>query len=235
VSIGALGAGQLGAPGRNYFLGDISAFHFDGFTIGGKTIATPEAAWLEFAPGAGEGFKLNGKPITAKPALSAPEPKAAANREPAPQADAAPEPPVATGTNLLVNPRSPTLPHQEGWSWRNSENSHFMHAKLMVPAGAYVEQDVTDAMLANGTGNYHYWARVSPLGDWMKARVVLIIEDDSGAHMHPAPDAELSPGSSSISARTHNLKWINLKRALFRVEALPGSGHFVINACGLTK
>lgn len=56
VSVGALGAGQLGGPGRNYFHGDISGFHFDGFTIGGKKITASEAAAFDFGPGAGDGF-----------------------------------------------------------------------------------------------------------------------------------------------------------------------------------
>lgn len=58
-SVGALGAGQLGAPGRNYFIGDISGFHFEGFRVGGKTITSPEAGQFDFGPGAGGEFKFN--------------------------------------------------------------------------------------------------------------------------------------------------------------------------------
>ena len=56
VSVGAFGAGQLGGPGRNYFIGDITGFQFEAFAVGGETIRTPEAGLFDFGPGAGVGF-----------------------------------------------------------------------------------------------------------------------------------------------------------------------------------
>jgi len=55
----AMGAGQLGAPGRNYFLGDIGDFRFQGFTIGGVRIQKPSDAQFDFSPGAGGGFQFS--------------------------------------------------------------------------------------------------------------------------------------------------------------------------------
>ena len=59
LSVGAFGAGKLGAPGRNYFIGDISGFHFEGFRVGVKTITSPDAGQCDFGPGAGSEFKFN--------------------------------------------------------------------------------------------------------------------------------------------------------------------------------
>ncbi|MFN0129872.1 MAG: hypothetical protein ACKV19_24670 [Verrucomicrobiales bacterium] len=59
VSIGAFGAGQLGGPGRNYFLGDIRDFHFEELTVGGETIRTLEAGYFDFGPGGGEAFNFH--------------------------------------------------------------------------------------------------------------------------------------------------------------------------------
>ena len=54
-----LGAGQLGAPGRNYFSGQISDFTFTNFTIEGEVITKPEEADMDFLKGAGSGFKFS--------------------------------------------------------------------------------------------------------------------------------------------------------------------------------
>lgn len=70
LSVGAMGAGQLGAPGRNYFIGDIGKIDFNDFTIDGERGATLGNAWFEFAEGAGEGFMLDGKDIKLRPVLT---------------------------------------------------------------------------------------------------------------------------------------------------------------------
>ncbi len=74
VSVGAFGAGQIGGPGRNYFIGDITGFQFEAFTVGGETIRTAEAGQFDFGPGAGEGFTFNGSPkaLPRLPKASAP-------------------------------------------------------------------------------------------------------------------------------------------------------------------
>jgi hypothetical protein len=55
-----IGVGQLGAPGRNYFIGDIKDFVFENFTIEEKTVLQAEHAQFDFAAGAGEPFSFEG-------------------------------------------------------------------------------------------------------------------------------------------------------------------------------
>ena len=52
----SLGAGQLGPPGRNYFHGDISNFHFTNFQINNLPITSPTDAQFDFSPQAGKSF-----------------------------------------------------------------------------------------------------------------------------------------------------------------------------------
>jgi hypothetical protein len=59
LKVEAMGAGQIGAPGRNYFLGDIAGFHFENFTIGETSIDDPGSAQFDFSPGAGSGFEFS--------------------------------------------------------------------------------------------------------------------------------------------------------------------------------
>lgn len=56
LSVESLGAGQIGDPGRNYFLGDIRDFHFEAFTIDGQIVRSPADGALDMGPVAGEGF-----------------------------------------------------------------------------------------------------------------------------------------------------------------------------------
>lgn len=53
---GGMGFGNLGSPGRNYFLGNITDFTFHNFTFGDTVVTSAEEAWFDFGDGAGEGF-----------------------------------------------------------------------------------------------------------------------------------------------------------------------------------
>jgi hypothetical protein len=53
---GGMGAGQIGPPGRNYFIGDVAEFRFKGFTMGGKPVTDGAEAEFDFGNGAGKGF-----------------------------------------------------------------------------------------------------------------------------------------------------------------------------------
>lgn len=59
LHLDGLGAGQLGAPGKNYFLGPITDFTFKNFTIGGTRIKSPAQADFEFSVDAGSGFTFD--------------------------------------------------------------------------------------------------------------------------------------------------------------------------------
>ena len=59
LHLNGLGAGHLGAPGKNYFSGKISGFSFYDFTIGKKTITEPTEADFEFSNGAGSDFSFS--------------------------------------------------------------------------------------------------------------------------------------------------------------------------------
>ena len=54
-----IGVGQLGPPGRNYFIGDMQDFQFSDFTIRNQTVTEPEQAQFDFAEGAGAGFTFS--------------------------------------------------------------------------------------------------------------------------------------------------------------------------------
>ena len=38
LSCGSIGVGQIGEPGRNYFIGDAKDFSFDNFTFDGRVV-----------------------------------------------------------------------------------------------------------------------------------------------------------------------------------------------------
>ena len=59
LNIEAMGAGQIGAPGRNYFHGDIEGFLFENFTISGIQVDDPSSAQFDFSPGAGSRFEFS--------------------------------------------------------------------------------------------------------------------------------------------------------------------------------
>lgn len=64
LNTGGMGVGQLGAPGRNYFIGDIKNFTFENFTFDGQVVTQAEQALFDFGDAAGEGFtfiRANGK------------------------------------------------------------------------------------------------------------------------------------------------------------------------------
>ncbi len=69
LECGTMGIGQIGAPGRNYFLGDISGFSFSNFTMGEKLINDFESAQFDVGGGAGHSFQFDGKFAT-PPAFS---------------------------------------------------------------------------------------------------------------------------------------------------------------------
>ena len=54
-----MGVGNLGAPGVNYFIGDISNWTFNDFMFGGNPVADPSQPHFEFSGGAGKGFVFN--------------------------------------------------------------------------------------------------------------------------------------------------------------------------------
>ncbi|MEM7234489.1 MAG: hypothetical protein AAF517_20080, partial [Planctomycetota bacterium] len=62
---GGMGIGNLGSPGANYFIGQISDFTFNNFTFGDSRVTSPEDARFDFGNGAGAGFVFTatGPPI----------------------------------------------------------------------------------------------------------------------------------------------------------------------------
>jgi hypothetical protein len=54
-----MGVGQLGAPGRNYFIADAKDFSFVNFTFGDQVVSRAEQAQFDFAEGAGDAFTFS--------------------------------------------------------------------------------------------------------------------------------------------------------------------------------
>ncbi len=62
---GGMGVGNLGAPGANYFSGQITDFKFHNFTFGETRVVSADQASFEFGAGAGDGFVFtaSGPPV----------------------------------------------------------------------------------------------------------------------------------------------------------------------------
>jgi hypothetical protein len=56
VSVEGFGAGQRGAPGRNYFLGKTRDFHFERFSVAGHVVRSPADGEFDFGSGDTVGF-----------------------------------------------------------------------------------------------------------------------------------------------------------------------------------
>ena len=53
-----MGVGQIGPPGRNYFIGDAQDFSFENFVFDGELVTQAKQAEFDLAEGAGEGFSF---------------------------------------------------------------------------------------------------------------------------------------------------------------------------------
>jgi len=216
LNVGSLGAGQLGSPGRNYFIGDITGFHFDGLTIGGENIRTPEAGWMEFASGAGEGFLFDGQASNTRFASSVPPRTQILLASPASMAPSAATP----RANLLHNAKFAA--GATSWTLANAPatltDADGVKA-ASVPARQHIQQDVTAALRAKGPGTYTYGASVRAVSDDAAVKVTLRLEDESGAQLHPSPDVTATRAGWQNAARTQPLQWSNLKGATLLIES----------------
>ena len=221
LRVGGLGAGYLGSPGRNYFIGDISGFHFDSFTVGNELVTKPELAWLEFASQAGGEFTFSGRPAETLPGLSSPPPKPAE-----PSVSSRPKPANVTagavpgGEQLLANPKfadgAKAWTHA-GVPTRLADTDD--GTAPVVPARQHIQQDVTDALRQQGPGIYTYAASVRAVSGDAAVKVTLRIEDDLGAQQHPSPDVTATSMAWEEATRTQPIQWSNLRRATLLVES----------------
>lgn len=101
---------------------------------------------------------------------------------------------------------------------------------------AGLQQDITELLRNNGTGNYLYAARVRAIAGTVPLKVSVRIEDRDGPQEHPAPDVQATSDGWSVTRRTQPLKWNDLKSAVLKVESNAGStGEFLVDQCWLTR